>query len=318
MKKYAKILVLLLSVALAIGATLMVVGAADETVEYTYDLAGAVASAEAGSTVTLTGNAKVESAITVDKNLTIDLAGYKIASSAATAFSVTESVEFTVSGAGAVALDGELYRTASGKSPTVSVVGKSAKEVLGITHTGTASQHITYTYDGTYSYKYVDIYTSFSSSVSGTSEVAFLHNNSATVAAKVTFDHVEFASPKAIPNNPGVFIMSVGGTDSKLTVTDSAFRTGASGVYLGKLRAADAATEVVSVKNSLFSCIGEYQTVKSYVFFFEEFGWKNLGLIGTVNVDSSYVEASGRPFYGSHANSANKAEDVLVNVTTLP
>ena len=107
MKKFSKIFCLILAVALICTGLIMVVNA-DES---TYDLASAVTGAEAEGTVTLTGNAQIDSAITVDKDLTLDLGGYTINSNAEVLFEVKGDVTFTITGTGAINVDGMVFRT---------------------------------------------------------------------------------------------------------------------------------------------------------------------------------------------------------------
>ena len=253
MKRNSKLLVLLLSFALVFSLVALIVAADDEP---SFDLAAAVAEVEAGSTVTLTGNASVTEAITVDKNLTIDLGGYTVSSTAATLFSVTESVDFKITGEGAVNLDGELFRTASGKAPAVTVEGTAKTAGIKVNHTGSASMYVTYTYEGNYTYKNVDIFTT-STGVNKTATYdAFLHNhpNANANATYVTLDGVEFRAPNALSRNPGVFIVGLSGKNSLLTVKNSGLYTTASGVQLAYAIGDTKETEIAVFENSTLSC----------------------------------------------------------------
>ena len=306
MKKYAKILVLLLSVALAIGATLMVVGAADETVEYTYDLAGAVAAAEEGSTVTLTGNAKVDSAITVDKNLTIDLGGYTLASTVAKLFTVENSVSLEISGTGNIELAGMLfYSSTTANSPSLSVNGD--KDGITINHTATADSHIISVKAGNYSFKNADVYSQAKTGAvsSGIFEGVY------TTTAKITmsFDNcnVEALSYGA----DRFFLITIGGNGSHISIKDSVMRGNDHGIFAGHVVGLDEngnaseAVEIMSIDNSVLKFAPAIEETGGTLWglFLQKHNWAKAGAIGVVNVkNNSTLQVAGRAVYGEFAS----------------
>ena len=255
MKKSTKIFALLLSLILLVCAVTLIVGADDAAIEYTYDLAAAVAEAESGSTITLTGNAKIDSAISVDKDLTVDIGNYTVASSAAVAFTIDDSVSFTIVGSGDILLDGELFRTGADNSCIVTVSGSAMDDKIEIIHTGAASKYIAYTYNGEFTYKNLDVLTTYPASTAEYGK-AFFHSDMTTAAANVTFDGVELNVTNATKFNPGMFAISVCG-DSTLTINDSGINTTASGIYLGDLKRENITVDAVSITNSSIVCGAE-------------------------------------------------------------
>ena len=318
MKKLSKILCLILAVALVcVGLVLAV--SAEET---NFELASAVTEAEAGSTVTLTGNAQIDSAITVDKNLTIDLAGYTLASTAEVMFEVKGDVTFTITGTGTINVDGMVFRTESGKAPSVTIEGAKNTKGIAINHTGSKSMHITYTYTGTYLYKNIDINTTFVGSSAG-QYTAFLDNyeNAAAAATFVTLESVEFHSLQVVSRNPGIAILSLSGVGSKLTIKDSALYTSGSGIDLSHAKAVDENgtasinAELAYVENSVISCVCPNITGSGYRNFALILDkWSGTNTAGTFTLKDSLLEGTCRMIFANDANNI-KVQVNAVNST---
>ena len=154
MKKFAKILVLLLTVALICGAIAMV-ASADDTEAKGADLSEAIAN-PVGGKVTLTGNSFLPAEVTVNSDLTIDLAGYTLTLEAANAFNVTGNVNFNIEGNyGKIELAGALLKSGMDVKPNVVISDAQ------INHYGSAVANDNYTIidvcNGNYSFVNVHI-----------------------------------------------------------------------------------------------------------------------------------------------------------------
>ena len=318
MKKFSKIFCLILAVALICTGLIMVVNA-DES---TYDLASAVTGAEAEGTVALTGNAQIDSAITVDKDLTLDLGGYTINSTAEVLFEVKGDVTFTIAGTGAINVDGMVFRTESGKAPSVTVEGTAGTTGIDINHTGSKSENISYTYTGTYLYKNLDINTTFvGDSIEPGKYHAFLknHSNINAAATFVTLDSVEFHANNVRSRNHGIVIVSLAGTGSKLTIKNSGLYTTGSGIELAYAKAVDANgngsinSELAYVENSIISCVSPYISEADED---RNFGllldtWSGTQTYGTFTLKNSLLESTCRVIF------ANDAANIKVQVNAV-
>ncbi len=145
MKKLTKIVVLLLSVALVCTGVVIAVSASAAT---ELDVTKAK-----GGTLVLNGDVKVSSTIEINEDLTIDLAGNSLTSTANVAFNVVGRVNFSIIGGGSITVDGGLVK-ADGASI------KIAGGVDGIKLTQTDAindEPIIYTGSGEHSYTNVDV-----------------------------------------------------------------------------------------------------------------------------------------------------------------
>ncbi len=159
MKKLGKILSLVLAVALICTGLILAVSA-DDTIEYTFDLATAITEAVADengmTTVKLTGNAQITEPYAITKNVTIDLNGYTLNSTAHEAFTVNESVDFSIVGDGNITLASMLIQsTTTEAAPNVTVKGSFGG--IKITHTAEQSKSILQAVAGTYTFVNCDI-----------------------------------------------------------------------------------------------------------------------------------------------------------------
>ena len=135
MKNLAKILVLILSVALVCGMLVLVTSADNGNVakvgdvEYAtlkdaFDAASALT--EGDKVVKLIADCSVTETIAVTKDVTVDLNGYELSSSLGVAFTVNNPVNFTITGEGSIKLDGGLVEsTTTVNDFTVNVIGKA-------------------------------------------------------------------------------------------------------------------------------------------------------------------------------------------------
>lgn len=106
MKKIAKLLVLLLSLALIFGAIAIIANADDEE-KIVYDALTEddIAAIDAGEW-TLDGNKLIDTTINVSKDLTVDLNGYAIKSTAAQVFEYKAAATVNITGEGIINLVG--------------------------------------------------------------------------------------------------------------------------------------------------------------------------------------------------------------------
>lgn len=318
MKKLTKVLIVLLSAALLVGALAMVVGASSGAVaavgDKTYEtFEDAVEDAAAGSTVKLLSDVTVDSgSVMISKHLTIDLNGNTINSYVNTLFIISDSVKFGIVGEGAINLNGMLFSSSSSYSPAVTVAGSEGTSGINISHNGESSMYIASHGNGTYNYKNLKVVTTSVGVESGSKDYAFFYSTPDSNSVKMNFDTVEFNAPNAVPMNPGMFIISIGGSDSKLTIKNSGLFTNASAIYLGLMVASDPATEVVRIEDSVISAVPKYSSAKNYALFMEQSGWKHTGMVGTANIVNSLVEAAARVIYSEY----EKAEDIsaIVNL----
>ena len=158
MKKYSKLLVLLLSLALIIGA-IAIVASANTTggnvatvggAEYA-TLADAISAAENGGTVKLIADATVDATINVAKDITVDLNGFTLKTTGE-AFTVDTNVNFTVKGDGEITATGTLVSNTAAK-PTVNFIG----DLSDIKITATGSGPLFNLMGGTYNFTNVGI-----------------------------------------------------------------------------------------------------------------------------------------------------------------
>ena len=128
MKKHAKLLVLVLSLALIIGAIAIVASADNGNVaiigetEYA-TLEQAITAAQDNEVVKLIANAEVAESITINKSITINLNGKTLTAPHQT-FKVANSVEFSITGEGTINVAGAIIHSdAKTAAPTASIVG---------------------------------------------------------------------------------------------------------------------------------------------------------------------------------------------------
>ena len=154
----SKLLVLLLSLALIIGA-IAIVASANETngnvaivggVEYA-TLADAIGAAQNGATVNLIADATVDTTISVTKDVSVNLNGYTL-NTTGLVFSIDAKVNFTVKGDGKITADGTLVENVT-EAPTVTFVGDLAPITIDAEGKGPLFKFN----NGTYNFTNVDL-----------------------------------------------------------------------------------------------------------------------------------------------------------------
>ena len=162
MKKFSKILVILLSLCLVCTSAIVAVSANTESYVATVGETGyatltdALNAAGAGDTVTLTANTSIAD-YSVTKSVTLDLNGYTLTSDGGTsgyAFSLVSGVTFNIVGDGSLNIDGRLA-SSSATDVTFNLIGEG--DGISINHTGTAEKSVIYAAGGTWSFINADI-----------------------------------------------------------------------------------------------------------------------------------------------------------------
>ncbi|MBQ3016848.1 MAG: hypothetical protein IJD79_08730 [Clostridia bacterium] len=200
MKKYSKILVLILSLAIICTGLILAVSAEDETP--TFDLVSAIQSAKDGDTIVMTGNAEITAshgdqwgAVAINKNLTIDLNGYTITTSHSNrAFNVqTVGKLFTITGSGTInATAGDLFKTGGNNTAGIqmNVIGTGK----GITINHSAASNVLEAAGGAFRFENVTVNSSSTTAVFNASADASMAFDNVTVDHTGTSYLIQFAN----------------------------------------------------------------------------------------------------------------------------
>ncbi len=320
MKNLAKILVLLLSVALVCGMLVMVtsadsgnvakVGATEyPTLKDAYD----AAVAENGEKlVTLIADCEVTETIAITSDVTIDLAGYKLSSGLSTAFTVNNAVSFTITGEGSIEIDGSLVTsTTTANDFTVNVVGAEKTKGIAITYTGTQSDNIVSTAIGTYNFKNLDIDATGLDLNSGSWGAwdAMFNNVTGSAGSKFYFTAVKFNGPIVghKSNSSLSMIKAVGA--GYVGVENSYFSGALNFLSIGALASDSTDTEIVRVENSYAAAQSIHAgATRLYIIdgYNPDSSKSETGeTYGTINFVNSTVMSSCRMFCGGTTGSSN-------------
>ena len=276
--------------------------------EFTGTIADAIASADEESTVTLLGNCTVESEIAVSRSVTLDLNGYSLTTTTATAFSVQGgSAVFTIAGTGKITSAGTLATV--GEETTFAVNGEG--NGITIEQTGAVEKNRLVSLTSAYLYMTnVTIESNSGARVGSKNDVCdytiYNYGNS-----YISFDKVDFVS--TINNlgygENGYYFINITGCTT-LEIENSAFYTHN---FFMRMSEADDAT--VNVTNSVISVMDK-PAVKG----------GRLGIVfatcergpsfATINVYDSTLECSGRMFASEKGNGAPEGtspESISVN-----
>ena len=275
MKKFTKILVLLLSVALILGAIAVAVSAENDTagvfgVDITEELS-------AGGTYTLSGDSCVTDTVVVTNDLVVDLNGFSL-SAACDVFKVDTGVNLTVIGNGNVYLIGAKLVDSAAPDETkginVTVKGTSARGI-NIVHSGSAPTIVSATV-GSYTFDHVSVR---STAEYSTDKRDFFANGANAVGANWTFNYVDFYCDTAInatlpsstssPDNASHFV-EVTGTEGSATIKNSTIKNGGNVVQIANA-AKDSGSVIITVENSTLECLPVSPGARTYVF---DGGWK--------------------------------------------
>ena len=313
MKKLSKILVLVLAVALICTGLVLAVSADDTTVDLASAIDTAVADENGMTTVKLEGNATLATAYTVAKDLTIDLNGYTLASSAEVMFEVSGSVKFNIIGEGTINVDGMVFRTASGDAPTVSILGTAGTNGIDINHTGTASVRIAYVLGGTSTFKNLNVISTVSG---GTQFDSFfmMEKSASATGAKMYFDEMYFKCDTVNANNPGQSVFQLSGKGYISIKNSQVYST--STILVGGYSNAEKTTDtIVDVIDSTLYSNPKYSTARAYCMLFSTSdNWEqNADVKGIVNIKDSFVNGPYRVFVTGHTQASEGGNDLLIN-----
>ena len=319
MKKFGKIFSLILAVALVCTGLIMVASAEDTT----FDLPAALASAESGATVTLTGNATLTEAYNVEKDVTIDLNGYTLTSTGADTFVIEGAYNVKIIGDGTVNLAGRLVKsTTAGVAYTFTMEGTTD---ITVNHTATAAPHIVYAAGGTHTFTKVNMYSSRGKSVGKEFDAFFRGTLSADSATgNGTAQNLKFYFNKSsfdCETSPGAqnyltFIMTTG-SGSYVEMNDSTVRNGGTLLHFGYTTETKMGTTLFQANNTQLAVVSDDNGYRSCLVW----GHKSAGsssdiLYGTVKLTDSYI--GGNVYRAVHAGDAASGKfQVVLNNSVL-
>ncbi len=301
MKKTYKILVLLLSLCLIIGAMVMVVSAEDETAteESTFDLAAAISAASAGDTITMTGNATITSSITINKTLTIDLSGYTLTTNLAStspAFNITaQNSTFTICGHGNIESTGMLINLSlSGNAHIANVNINGTNGDINVHETGADGAALISAEKGTCDFTFTNV--NFTIDKMITTGVITATTSSATFL-KFIFNSCEISATGTNPSKSTECVIFLG-KNSKAELNNTIITTDATAIrtYTNDCTG-DRTDPTLKISSSEIK-------VQSTVSNSAVIGCSSSKPKGTILIEDSYIEASCYFFYlDSSANS---------------
>ncbi|MBR2650913.1 MAG: hypothetical protein IKD45_04565 [Clostridia bacterium] len=305
MKKFTKILVILLSVALVCACLAVAISADGSNGQASYtdaggstvtaSLADALANVPAGGTVTLEGDCTILATVKVNKSFSVNLNGYKLTTTAAAFVIEANDITFTICGTGSMQLGNRLVgTTASYKGFTVNVKGDEGSAGISVNHTGS---NIINTTHGTWNFANLNV---VSTSVIDQATSYFMTERAADSSAKLSFNNVIFDN-RSVPFQAGSGnkVVAISGSGS-VSILNSAFYTQNSGIYAANANGAGKVTGNIDIENSIISCLGNPvgNGGRNYVVFgmHHSFGTESNGFNGTINVKNSHVECNVRMF----------------------
>ncbi|MBQ9069890.1 MAG: hypothetical protein IJY23_00900 [Clostridia bacterium] len=244
MKKFTKVLLLVLSFAIVCAGLVMVASADSGNVAMVGNkqystFTEAFEAAKSGDTVYLVNDVTLDEHYTVSKNVTIDLGGNTLTAAVEEAFTLTGKVEFSITGKGSI-VSPETFivsrDTDTNNAPTVSIAGDKAP--IYVTYEAGSSSFINII-AGTYTFKNLEI------EVSGVSDTeSFVYMSSDESTAKVYFDAVNINGKDGEGQNAGLIWVQ---GDGYVSVNNSSML---SNVAIIKLHGSSSKETVVEVSNS--------------------------------------------------------------------
>ncbi|MBQ9071142.1 MAG: hypothetical protein IJY23_07350 [Clostridia bacterium] len=308
MKKLTKILVLLLSVALVCTGLIIAVSADDAT----FDLAGAISSANDGDTITLTGNATISSDTKIEKNLTIDLGGYTITSKTGSAFSLqTAAVNLKIVGTGKINLGGQLVAM-NYAGASFSIEGSSAKDKIEIVHDGSVYKRIFWTgenSDGSVTFKNVSLSTTYHPDGLTASDV-YINSLGTVTFSFENFDFycgVKYTGTIADKNQSfsAIYLLGKYGNGA-ISIKNSDIDTTGGGIILNGLKAANNSDVIVTVDNSTIRTVSPDGMTRVSTFYAGKEFASTATSKGTIVINNSIIEASYSLFNGGKEEDTQK------------
>ncbi len=332
MKKLSKIGLLILAFALICAGLVMSVSGSegnDEMVSYVDDagntkegtLSDAWQNAATDTVITLLGDCNMEEKLVLtNKNLTVDIAGYTLYSTDASAFELSANTSLTIVGEGMIVLDGMLA-TSTTAGVTFTIEGNAGTKGIDIVHSGFSNNRIVYTEFGVWNFKNIDVW----SDVNGKNWHCFFEmKNVSTTDVDFTFDTVNFEHAATYVSHPGQFITNVAGT-GHLTIKNSAFKTEHSGIKSGVVN--QPGEEVILIENSSIIAetdrvsVKDTSTVRNYAILGMNDSFKGSPK-GILNIYDSFLSSNYRTICFENVDGAleeNVANiyDSTIKVTAL-
>ena len=305
MKKNLKIVILVLSVALLVGAFALAVSAADGNVakveggsEYA-TLKEALDAVPEGGKITLTDDAALTESYTVTKGFTLDIGDYTL-DLVTDAFVMNSAKSVTITGNGTMNLAGTLVKSTATAGVAYTFTVKGVEEGIDILHGGTGdAKRIVFTKGGTNVFENVEVLST--STCDGKLGDAF-HADNSSVATELTFNKFTYRN-----NNYATLQNSLGflwlGGGSKATITDSAIYSAGTIVDLDNNTNKDPNTVLLDVTNSHLELITTYSKVRNQLIYAGTAN--NPEAYGTVKFKDSYLGGNCyRALYGDQKSSA--------------
>ena len=314
MKKHSKLLVLVLSLMLIIGA-FAIFASADETevaqvgeTKYT-TLAEALEAVENDGTVTLIADAKLSATYAVLKNFTIDLNGKTLDVEAETAFTMDAANTLKITGDGDIVLAGTMIKNVTPEiAYTFTIEG--ADKGIDVAHNGAGyGVRIADIKGGTVNVKNVSI---VSTSTGEAADKVFFYAQNDTVGATFNFEGVSFYNA----GNPGkqnaLGFIFLGG-ESSANVKNSTIRTGGTLIHAEKNSSRDFNKVIVNVENSHLEIISKDNDQRSNLIWMGGGDASDANVAATVYFKGSFI--GGNCYRGVHGHkvSAKQANIVFDN-----
>ncbi|MBQ9070709.1 MAG: hypothetical protein IJY23_05115 [Clostridia bacterium] len=284
MKKFSKILVLLLSVALVCTGLILAVSADDGNVakvgetEYATLAAALDAVTETDSEVTLIRDASLES-YSLTKSATVNLNGFTLSSSPADGdaeyafYLKADGITLDIVGDGAIKLDGMLAY--SPNSANLNVAGKMAG--IDITHTGSINSAVISASAGSWTFTNANIV------ATPNNDYAFYMKDNSTPALTFNAVTIDTIGSTSTDQNSGVLRMSSKG---KLSMDHCTVKTNAGFINFQNNTSATV-EDYVTIKNSWVSAI-DTTSAKTGIF------GSYVNINSDIYVKDSYLESSYR------------------------
>lgn len=337
MKKFSKIGLVILAFALiCAGIVVSVSGAEAKGGMVSYvdaegnveegTLAEAWQYAATDTEITLLGNCTIEEKLVLaGKNLTVNIGNYTLISEDVSAFELKADTSLTVKGNGKLELEGMLA-TSTATGVNFLIEGTSGTKGIDIYHSGSANNRIVYAEYGAWTFKNLDVI----SDANGKDwhsffEMRNVSNKDYNCDVDFTFDTVSFEYTTPYISHPGQFVVNVAGT-GHLEIKNSSFKTEHSGIKSGI--ANNLGEEVISIKNSLISCVtdnvsvdankkrddGTAPSARNYAILGMSDNWKGAPK-GILNVEDSFLEANYRVVNYENTESVSDSVINLKNST---
>ena len=301
MKKQYKLLVLVLSIVLLVGA-LAIFASADTTevaqvgeTKYT-SLADAIAAATETDTVTLIADATLSASVEVYKNLTINLNNNTLKVDATQAFIMASASKVNVIGDGDVELAGTLVANTD-KSMAFEFTMKGEDKGINVLHKGTGDgAKIVDTKAGTLNFENVEI---VSTSTKESADKVFFFTYGDSVGVTLNFKNMSFYNDGTPAGQNALGFIRLDG-DAKATINNCNIYCGGTPIHAASNASRDVNNVVVDVVDSHLEIVSKDNDQRSNLM------WVGGGTDGdntpalTIQFKNSFI--GGQSYRGVHGN----------------